>query len=279
MSLMRVLFAGTALLCAFLSPATSRQNNEVAALSLPTANKVTVFIEALSNNNANLLLDRGDLVLSRGSSRERNRLITDLHAMQKLVTSSSEKLPTNGADPKESPPQRLDVALKNLYVSLLAVEVAVGEGSTPPTDAKRLSLAWADCNTAFQKVISAAVKIPGFALSDLGGPSLYNLSPGLYEGREGMVLADPKSPGRTKIGRTFGDAGLKLRKGDEIIALRTADEKDWTPIKTWKDVVNADKQAEEDGEDEALRIVLRVKRGRSLVDVPARFVKRRIEWE
>jgi hypothetical protein len=275
-----VLIVGVILLRTPLVPIASDQG-AAPILDADSAKKVGVFIESLATNNANLIIDRGDVVLSKGKSRDRNRLLTDIHEMRKLVDFFSEKeLLQIDSDPKEgSPAQRMGMALQNLSVSLLAVEVAVGNSMMPASDAKRLSMAWADCSTAVQKVVGAAVKVPGFSLTDLSAPALYNLAPGLYEGREGMILADPKSPDRARVGRTFGDAGLKLKKGDAIVALRVSDEKEWTAINTWKDIVSEDEKAEVDGDDEALTIVLRVKRGRAFLDIPARFVKRRIEWE
>lgn len=228
------------------------------------------FMESLANGESAIQMSRADLITAHDKRAARSKLVAAVQRERMLVQGfQSEGLQSLTADPESAKAAGpLDAAFKDLIPNLQSIEALESSDAALITKRSEWS-AWHSHGRAFVGVLLAGMKLPHFSMRELSAPVAYNLSPLLYEGAESAIFADTSAPDKVRVGRTFAGRDSLLRQGDEIIAFRDPDEKEWTTVKTWRDILHTPKDADAEIKQQ---INLRIRRGHSLREVQVGFV-------
>lgn len=237
----------------------------------------TSLFETIANAETDLQIDRGDLLLARDKSAAQKSLSKEFAALSEAIGVYLKRdFALVVADPacaKIAPDLRTKLEAFAADTETLRQLI----GSDPKQIAKsEVRTAWYRHSADFRAVLVDALKVPQFKVSALKAPAVYNLSPALYDASESPVFADVTKPDRVVIARTFGGTGSLLREGDEILAFKDEDDKDWKAVKTWRDVLHTPEDSDPESKH---HISLRIRRGRTTREVTVGFVASMVDLD
>lgn len=216
------------------------------------------FLEKIIASEVGLRLDRRDARDTKNGKSAIQVLMKDAAQARAVIQSFQDSTLSSLAD---NAPKALIAFRDELEkfkatlepVQLLGrVKAATQEGSS-----------CCDHDAAYLKLITAAVRAPGFNMHILSSPARYNLSPVLYDKPAGLVYADASAADRALILPRIVQKNSKLRRGDVIVAVRGDDEEEWETVKTWGDVL----RASNDFETGEAQVFIRVRRGQGTKDL------------
>jgi len=217
------------------------------------------FFEQVVASEVVLQLDRRDVKATKNSKQSLKVLGDDADAAKAMIQAYED---ANLASlPSDAPKElllfkvNLEKFKSNLDVDKMLTMKSVANGA----EAKMCC----DHDTAYLALLLSALKAPGISVHKMSAPSQYNLSPVLYEKNIGLIYAEPTVTDQALILPRIVRKGSKLRKGDVIVAVRGDDEKDWTPVTTWADVLKASNNFET-GEGE---VFVQVKRNNKITNL------------
>jgi hypothetical protein len=267
-----ILLSGYLLFAAHLSVAPIHRVTTQSAQS-PGLQSFITFFEVLTDAEVGLQLGRGEVIVAKDKARSRAKLADGLNAEQKLVRSFLDQdrfIKEDGAPVSDL---RSKLNLLATGIDPLTMIVSRDAKSYNKVDERT---AWYSHGSAFRSVLVSSLKLPGYSLKMLSPAVAYNLSPVLYDVSESPVYADTSIKDKVKLGKSILLPAAKLRTGDEILAFRDVDEKDWTTVASWRDLLRTPQDAGEDGKKQ---ILLRIKRGRSIREVSAGYIASRLYLE
>jgi hypothetical protein len=193
------------------------------------------FLEQIVASEVILQLDRRDVKATKNSKQSLKVLGDDANIAKAMIQSYEDanlaSLPSDAPEELVRFKISLDKFKSNLDVDKMLTMKSVANGA----EAKMCC----DHDTSYLALLLSALKAPGISVHKLNAPAQYNISPVLYERNIGLIYAEPTVTDQALISPRIVRKGSKLRKGDVIVAVRGDDEKEWTPVKTWADVLKA----------------------------------------
>jgi hypothetical protein len=226
--------------------------------SLPAFN---TFFEQLINEEALLHLDRQEVTRSKASKGSIKALMTQAADIRSLVQSYQDNSLGQIASDAPKPIADLQVSLEKLKDSLEAQRIL--DKFTPKHQMKSKDMR--DCcdhEAGYLSVLLAAIKIPSFSLKSISDAARYNMSPLLYDKKDGLFFADPADTTSAKVLVDPRMKGKTLRKGDVLLSIQGEDG-DWESITTWGDVLEISK----DFADDEHAVHVKIRRGKDLKEV------------